>query len=59
VLAALRAAVRAAVLAAGWFEYVEDYIATTPITEYDAEGKHIVDPFTYSLKFYKPSQSSY
>jgi hypothetical protein len=24
-----------------------------PITEFDAEGKHVVDPYTFSLKFYK------
>lgn len=43
--------------AAGWFEYVFDYEAALPITEYDAEGKHVIDPFTYALKFYKPASS--
>lgn len=51
-------AVLACLLAVGWFEYVYSYESGLPITEYDAEGKHVIDPFTYALKFYK-SQSSY
>jgi len=39
----------------GWFEYAYDYTEGEPISEADAEGKHIIDPFTYSTKFYKPS----
>lgn len=34
------------------------YIMGDPISEGDAEGKHIVDPLTYSLKFYKPPSPS-
>lgn len=40
----------------GWFEYVFDYFEGDAISEADAEGKHVVDPYTYDLKFYK-SQS--
>ncbi len=50
---------------AGWFEFIWDYTLqkTTDdkpviISEADAEGKHVVDPYTYSLKFYKPSAGS-
>lgn len=46
-------------LPAGWFEYTYDYVAGEAIREADAEGKHVVDPYTYSLKFYKPAEGSY
>lgn len=57
-----------AVRSAGWFEYVYNWDdplnaagkpEALPITEFDAEGKHVIDPFTYSLKFYKPAHGSY
>jgi hypothetical protein len=52
-----------AVCFAGWFEYVYDWFdpleGPMPITEFDAEGKHVIDPYTYSLKFYKPAHGSY
>jgi hypothetical protein len=44
---------------AGWFEHVYNYVAVEPISEADAEGKHFVDPYTFSLKFYKPAHGSY
>jgi len=37
------------------FEYVFDYVEGEPITEADAEGKHIIDPYTYATKFYRPN----
>lgn len=44
---------------AGWFEHVYAYVAVEPISEADAEGKHFVDPYTFSMKFYKPAHGSY
>jgi hypothetical protein len=45
--------------AAGWFEYTTAYIAFGPISEYESEGKHVVDPYTFSLKLYKSGRGSY
>ena len=35
---------------------VYDYTEYDPITDAEAEGKHVVDPYTYDLKFFKPHQ---
>lgn len=41
----------------GWYEYVYAYEDQEPVTEAEAEGKHIIDPYTHALKFYKPSST--
>jgi hypothetical protein len=41
------------------YEWYDPESGVQPITEFDAEGKHVIDPYTYSLKFYKPAPGSY